>query len=72
MILHPGVSNGSLGMKVSWQVTGIRQEPYANINRIMIEEEKPAPERGRYLHPELYGQSEDKGIGRPRNRRFMQ
>jgi hypothetical protein len=50
-------------VKVSWQVTGIRQDPYANLHRIPVEEEKPADERGRYLHPDAYGQPEEYGIG---------
>ena len=27
-----------------------------------VEEDKPAKERGYYLHPDLYGQPEEKGI----------
>jgi hypothetical protein len=50
-------------VKVSWQVTGIRQDPYANLHRIRVEEDKPASERGRYLHPDAYGQPEEYGIG---------
>jgi hypothetical protein len=42
-------------VKVSWQVTGIRQDPYANANRIVVEQDKPLDERGTYLHPEAYG-----------------
>ena len=42
-------------VKVSWQVTGIRHDPYAEANRIPIEEMKPARERGLYIYPELYG-----------------
>jgi hypothetical protein len=49
-------------MKVSWQVTGIRKDAWANANRIQVEEDKPAKERGHYLHPDLYGQPEEKGI----------
>lgn len=56
------IAGGKPGMKVSWQVTGIRQDPYANTHRILVEEQKPAKERGYYLHPELYGQPEEKGI----------
>ena len=44
------------GMKVSWQITGIRKDPWANANRVQIEQDKPANERGYYMHPELYGQ----------------
>ena len=43
------------GVKVSWQVTGIRQDAWANANRIPNEEDKPLEKRGTYLHPELYG-----------------
>jgi hypothetical protein len=49
-------------MKVSWQVTGIHKDPWANTNRIQVEEEKPDKERGYYLHPDLYGQPEEKEI----------
>ena len=49
-------------VKVSWQVTGIRQDAWANANRIPVEEEKPEVERGFYLHPELYGAPEEKGV----------
>jgi hypothetical protein len=49
-------------VKVSWQVTGIRQDAWANAHRIPVEEAKPESERGFYLHPELYGAPEEKGI----------
>jgi hypothetical protein len=51
-------------VEVSWQVTGIRKDPYAEKYRIPVEETKPANERGRYLHPELYGEPESEGIGK--------
>src|SRR5215212_11450214 len=56
------IAGGNSGMKVSWQVTGIRKDPWANANRIEVEEDKPAKERGYYLHPDLYSQPEEKGI----------
>jgi hypothetical protein len=56
------IAGGTSGMKVSWQVTGIRKDPWANANRIQIEEDKPAKERGYYLYPDLYDQPEEKGI----------
>jgi hypothetical protein len=58
------VAGGTPGMKVSWHVTGIRKDPWANANRIAVEEDKPAKERGYYTYPELYGQPEEKGISR--------
>ena len=56
------IAGGASGMEVSWQVTGIRKDPWANANRIEVEEDKPAKERGYYLHPDLYSQPEEKGI----------
>jgi hypothetical protein len=42
------------GVEVSWQVTGIRQDAYANAHRVQVEEQKPPREQGHYLHPELF------------------
>ncbi len=50
-------------VKVSWQVTGIRHDAWANAHRIPTEEEKPANEQGRYIHPELFGAGPEQGIG---------
>ena len=56
------IAGGSPGLKVSWQITGIRQDPFAQANPVIVEEQKSAHEQGRYLHPELYDQPEEKGI----------
>jgi hypothetical protein len=58
------VAGGTSGMKVSWQVTGIRQDPYAKAHPIRVEEDKPDKERGYYLYPDLYGKAAQKGISR--------
>lgn len=50
------------GVKVSWQVTGIRNDAWAQANRIENEVVKSSHEKGLYLHPELYGKSEDFGL----------
>jgi hypothetical protein len=50
------------GVKVSWQVTGIRKDAYANAHRIRPEVAKAADEQGRYLHPELYGKPRSQSI----------
>ncbi len=52
------------GVKVSWQITGIRRDPYALANPVVVEEDKSEAERGLYLHPALYGQPEDLGINK--------
>jgi hypothetical protein len=44
-------------VEVSWQVTGVRQDAYANAYRIQVEEEKPVSERGSLLHPGAYGRA---------------
>lgn len=56
------IAGGQPGGKVSWQVTGIRQDAFANAHRIPVEEDKPGAEKGTYLHPELFGASPKKGI----------
>jgi hypothetical protein len=50
------------GVEVSWQVTGIRQDAWANSHRILVEEEKPEKERNSYLHPELFNQPPEKSL----------
>jgi hypothetical protein len=54
------IAGGISGMKVSWQVTGIRKDPWANAHRIPVEEDKPAKERGYYTYPELFMVSSQK------------
>ena len=49
-------------VKVSWQVTGIRQDPYANDHRIPVEEKKLGDEIDHYIYPAGYGQPEEKMI----------
>jgi len=51
------------GVEVSWQVTGIRHDAYADAHRIPTEEEKPPQEQGRYLHPELFGAGPEQAVG---------
>ncbi len=41
-------------VKISWQVTGIRKDPYANKKRVIPEVEKEAAKKGTYLHPSAY------------------
>lgn len=49
-------------VKVSWQVTGIRQDAYANAHRTPVQQDKRADERGKYLHPTELGQPANTGI----------
>lgn len=56
------IAGGQPGMRVSWQVTGIRKDAFAEANRVQVEVDKAANERGRYLHPGAYGFGEEHGI----------
>ncbi len=51
------IAGGRPGLKVSWQVTGIRRDAYAEMHRVQVEEDKSAEDRGFYLHPEAFGKS---------------
>jgi len=58
------IAGGTAGLEVSWQVTGVRHDAYANAHRTPIEEDKPEGEVGHYLHPELFGAGPDKLIAK--------
>jgi trimeric autotransporter adhesin len=66
------IAGGKSGMKVSWQVTGVRQDAWANAHRIPVEVQKPERERGYYLHPELYGAPKEKNVEWARHPEVMQ
>jgi hypothetical protein len=40
--------------QVSWQVTGVRKDPYAKSRPMNVEIEKPADRKGTYLYPAGY------------------
>ena len=56
------IAGGQPGLKVSWEVKGVRNDAYMRTYGAPVELEKPAEQRGKYLQPELYGQSRDLGI----------
>jgi hypothetical protein len=58
-------------VKVSWQVTGIRQDAFAKANPLVVEQVKNARERGYYLHPELYGAPPEKQLEWARHPELM-
>jgi hypothetical protein len=49
-------------VEVSWQVTGIRHDVWANAHRIPVEEDKSPQERGLFLTPTEWGQPKESGI----------
>jgi len=55
------IKTNSPNIKVSWMVTGVRKDAWANKNRV-IPEVKKTWEKGHYIHPKLYGATESKNI----------
>jgi hypothetical protein len=49
------IAGGRPGLKVSWQVSGVRNDPYARKHPVVVEVDKPAEQRGTYLNPDAYG-----------------
>jgi len=49
-------------VEVSWQVTAVRHDAYAKAHPLVVEQEKPVTERGRYVHPDLYGAPREKAV----------
>jgi len=56
------IAGGTQGMKVSWMLTGIRQDPHAEMHRVKVEEDKPTEYKGFYLNAEAYGLPFEKSI----------
>ena len=49
------IAGGAAGMKVSWQLTGIRNDAWAQANPLVVDQEKPENEKGYFLNPEVFG-----------------
>ncbi|WP_435592808.1 hypothetical protein [Nocardia sp. bgisy118] len=49
------IAGGIAGLKVSWQLTGIRDDAWARANALQVEQEKPEEEKGYFLNPEAFG-----------------
>jgi len=56
------ISGGEPGMKVSWLVTGVRHDALAVASRMVVEQDKPAHEVGKYMHPEAHGKPVTMGV----------
>jgi hypothetical protein len=61
------IAGGNPGLKVCWEVSGIRNDPYAKRNRIKVVVDKKG-NRGKYLVPQAYGAPETMTIGYQANR----
>ena len=49
------IAGGRNGMEVSWQITAVRNDPYAQSNPVEVEQAKEAEAIGTYINPEVYG-----------------
>jgi hypothetical protein len=58
------IAGGVPGASVSWQVTGIRHDAFADAHRIPTEIEKPGAEKGLLLCPAEMGEDPARGIDR--------
>jgi hypothetical protein len=57
------VATNQPNVKVSWQVQGVRNDPYMkNTFDLKMEEDKPASIKGKYYHPESYGLPQSMGV----------
>lgn len=54
-------------VEVSWQLTGVRHDAWADAHRIPVEQLKAERERGFYMHPELFGAGLDKSVAAARH-----
>ncbi len=50
-------------VRLSWQITGTRIDPYAAKNPLQVVTDKPAEDVGQYLDPKSYGASPSKQAG---------
>ena len=65
------IAGGAAGMKVSWQVTGVRSDRATLKRPFKLEEDKPVQERGTYLSPDSFDQPEERGIRWSRHSELM-
>lgn len=57
------IAGGRAGMKVSWQVSARRDDPWAHDHPYQAEEDKDPIDKGKYYYPEGYGKGKQFQIG---------
>ncbi|MFK8165632.1 MAG: hypothetical protein AB8H12_24505 [Lewinella sp.] len=57
------IAGGRAGMKVSWQVSARRDDPWAKAHSYEAEEDKDPIDKGKYYYPEGYGKGNAFKIG---------
>jgi hypothetical protein len=69
------IAGGKPGLKVSWQVTGVRNDAYFRTHpeKRQVEREKLPQHKGLYLHPESFGKDKSKAIHKgPENNNIIE
>ena len=66
------IAGGAAGMTVSWQLTGVRNDAWAQANPLVVEQEKPDGEKGFFLNPEVFGHDLTRHIQYKRYEQFIQ
>jgi hypothetical protein len=56
------IAGGAARQQVSWQVTGVRQDAWAQANPMPVEPLKARRDQGKFLNPEVHGQPYSAGI----------
>jgi hypothetical protein len=64
------IAGAQPGQEISWQLTGIRRDAWANANRIAVELDKTGEQRGKYLHPAAHGKPASLGVDYPMQQRL--
>jgi hypothetical protein len=66
------IAGGEPNMKVSWQITAVRDDAYARENRIQVVTEKPVDKQGTYRHPEAHAAPKSQGEAASEKREDVQ
>jgi hypothetical protein len=61
---HFQIKTNQPNVEVSWQVTGVRHDKWADAHRVVAEVEKETENKGKYLNPIEFGQPAEKQIGK--------
>lgn len=66
------IAGGAPGLRVSWQVTGVRHDAWARANVLEVELDKPESERGFFHNPEAFGHTLASSVHWPRHQGMVQ
>jgi hypothetical protein len=66
------IAGGTAGMKVSWLLTGVRNDAWAQANPLVVEQEKPEDEKGFFWSPEALGHDHTRHVGYKRHDHLIQ